>query len=219
VNHLKTEYAPWRLSKDGRKLLSPREETPQPCERGLQELIATYLEPKGYQVHGEIRWDGEEPGDTGIIRVTANQLEVLPDEEEPLSKAGIEQIIGLLRSRKPEDIRQGGEILDHYAQRIPGVLEALLPHLDDPVMEVRWCSIECLMFLEEDAEPAIPALIVALNDPHEWVRSAAAATLGAIGPKAAVAISALERLKDDESYGPRGRAQEALKLIRENQAT
>src|SRR5262249_42306850 len=160
------------LSDDASQLLPPLEETPQPYERGLQQLIATYLEPWGYRVEGEIRWRGEEPGDSGNLRVTANQLDILPDAEEPLNEVGIEQILDLLKSRNPEAIREAGDMIDYFGQPIPGILETLIPLLNDPVMEVRWRAAECLMLLEADAEPAIPALIVALNDSHEWVRSA-----------------------------------------------
>jgi HEAT repeat protein len=211
---LSTQYAPWRLSDDARNLLPPLEEPPQPYERGLQELITTYLEPRGYRVKGKILWEGEEPGDTGTLIVTANQLEVLPDEVEQLSKAGIKQILDLLRSRNPKSIHQATDMMDYFGQSIPGAVEVLIPLLNDPVMEVRWQAAGGLSVLAAEAESAIPALIAALQDPHEWVRSAAATALGAIGPKAAEAIPALEQLRNDPSYGPRGIGQDALERIR-----
>jgi hypothetical protein len=211
---LSTKYAPWRLSDNARYLLPPLEETAQPYERGLQEIITTCLEPWGYRVKGNIYWEGEEPGDTGMLRVKANQLEILPDEVEPLSEAGIKQILDLLRSRNPEAIRQAANMIDYCGQSIPGAVEVLIPLLNDSVMEVRWQAAGCLSALAAEAKPAVPALIAALKDSHEWVRSAAAETLGAIGSKAATAIPALEELRNDPSYGPRGIGQEALKRIR-----
>ena len=215
--YLQAQYAPWRVAGDGGRLLAPIEGTPQPYDRSLRALITTYLAPWGYRADGTILWEGEEPGDTGMQQVTSNTIALLPDEEEALGEAGIEDILGLLRSRDPESIRRASEIIGYYGEPIPGAIDALLVHLNDPVMEVRWRAIECMSELEEQAGPAVPALIAALTDAHEWVRSAAAATLGAMGPHAAAAIPALERLLNDPSYGPRGRAQQALPLVRGSQ--
>lgn len=43
----------------------------------LQYLILHFLEPWGYQLQGEVKWQGEDPTDQGVIRVENNQL-VLP---------------------------------------------------------------------------------------------------------------------------------------------
>jgi HEAT repeat protein len=124
--------------------------------------------------------------------------------------------MSLLRSRKPGQISLAVEIMMDVmkGEPIAGTVDVLCNHLCDRDLGVRLTAAQCLTEFGAHSEPAIPALITALKDPHEWVRAEAAAALAAIGPKAAAAIPALEQLRNDPCYGPCGRAQEALEAIR-----
>ncbi len=42
----------------------------------LQYLIDHFLRPWGYKLTGEVRWEGEDSGDIGIITVAANKIAV-----------------------------------------------------------------------------------------------------------------------------------------------
>ena len=55
---------------------------------------------------------------------------------------------------------------DDGGEPIAGTAEVLLGYLSDPVFEVRHSAAFCLTGLGAAAEPAIPALIAALSDPH-----------------------------------------------------
>jgi hypothetical protein len=46
----------------------------------LEYLLATFLGPWKYAVSGEVRWFGDDALDRGTLVVTANHLEVIPDE-------------------------------------------------------------------------------------------------------------------------------------------
>ena len=63
------------------------------------------------------------------------------------------------------------------------------------------------------AQPAVPALIVALKDKLGNVRLAAAESLAQIGPKAKAAIPALQASLQDRNNGVRYAAAQALKKI------
>ncbi len=42
----------------------------------LRYLIEHFFEPWGYTLNGEVKWSGQEPSDTGVIRVVSNDIEV-----------------------------------------------------------------------------------------------------------------------------------------------
>ena len=63
------------------------------------------------------------------------------------------------------------------------------------------------------AQPAVPALIVALKDTVGHVRLAAAEALGEIGPNAKAAIPALQKTRQDRNNGVRYAAAQAVKNI------
>ncbi len=65
------------------------------------------------------------------------------------------------------------------------------------------------------AEPAVPALTVALQDASPAIRAAACEALSQIGTPARVAFPALESALDDESFYVRRAARSALERLRE----
>lgn len=51
----------------------------------LKYLIRNFLEPKGYVLNGEVRYEGEDPSDRGTIRIVNNRVAV--SEEQVLEDA------------------------------------------------------------------------------------------------------------------------------------
>lgn len=48
----------------------------------LEYVIDHFLEPWGYRVYGDVRWQGEDESDRGVIRVENNRVAVCLDDEE-----------------------------------------------------------------------------------------------------------------------------------------
>lgn len=46
----------------------------------LQYLIHNFLAPWGYALNGQVEWNGEEPGDQGVIHVRDNEVRAVYDE-------------------------------------------------------------------------------------------------------------------------------------------
>ena len=72
------------------------------------------------------------------------------------------------------------------------------------------CSAQALSAV---GTPAVLALVGALEEPHWWIRTLAANTLGNIGPQADKAVPALVDLLKDEHWWVRRNAAEALGRI------
>jgi hypothetical protein len=49
----------------------------------LTYLIKHFLQPWGYVLNGEMRWEGEEEGDSGTIFVESNAVELVADDGDP----------------------------------------------------------------------------------------------------------------------------------------
>jgi hypothetical protein len=83
---------------------------------------------------------------------------------------------------------------------IKDAISGLIGALNDQSPMVRFFSAEALGYAGPEAEPAIPALILLLNDPKSAVRidddirPTASKALGEIGPKAKAALPALRNL-------------------------
>jgi hypothetical protein len=66
----------WQLS-DAR--LSIEGESRDEQVEWLRILILKFFQPSGYVLSGEVRWEGEQAGDTGIIHVDDNRVESVSD--------------------------------------------------------------------------------------------------------------------------------------------
>jgi HEAT repeat protein len=85
---------------------------------------------------------------------------------------------------------------------------------DDPDPNMRyWAARELGKSKGEDAGASVAALTVALGDPNDLVRAGAAYGLGDLGPAAASAQQALNRVSRDPSAQVREAAAYALKQI------
>jgi hypothetical protein len=80
--------------------------------------------------------------------------------------------------------------------------------------DVRAAAIEALTVVDIDANVAVAALVVALNDESPRVRVAAAEALGTYANAAASAIFALDAMAQDDDDSIRGAAHFALDAVR-----
>lgn len=73
-------YLQWVISEDGTRLEWDGSEKFYEYEEWLDYLLAECFTPWGYKLNGEIHWNGEEPGDEGIIYVKDNVAEAVESE-------------------------------------------------------------------------------------------------------------------------------------------
>lgn len=66
----------WQLS-EGR--LSIEGESRDEQDQWLRILILKFFQPNGYVLSGEVKWEGEQAGDSGVIHVDDNRVESLSD--------------------------------------------------------------------------------------------------------------------------------------------
>ena len=64
----------WVPTEDGKRLVWDEGEKFYEYVPWIKYLIVKILEPRGYTVHGEVFWEGEESGDKGIIVVKKNKV-------------------------------------------------------------------------------------------------------------------------------------------------
>ena len=48
-------------------------------EGWLRLLVARFFQPNGYRLSGEVSWDGDQSGDTGVIYVEEDRIEAVAD--------------------------------------------------------------------------------------------------------------------------------------------
>ncbi len=140
------------------------------------------------------------------------------EERESLSTEQFRKLVDKLESENEEERNNAINGAAYYAADLPNDAALYIAKkLAHESINVRFAAATCLSEIGELAQPAIKEFVNGLKDSHEWVRSACALALGNIGPGASDAIRALEELTKDPSYGPGGRAREALmKIKKEN---
>lgn len=94
------------------------------------------------------------------------------------------------------------------------VLAAFETEIVSPRALTRLAAVHRVIPLKGWAKPAVPRLVVALQDSSWDVRASAATALGEIGPAAAEALDALAAAANDPKSGIVESAQEAIKKIR-----
>jgi hypothetical protein len=201
----------WRVSHDGSSLELP-DQAPGALET-LRILVESVLPDLGIVPSGELTWRGED-GAVGRVSVVGQAIQVESPQEEDLPELEIARVLQALASGSKDERLQAAEVLEAFGVSTTEPLRALSVALGDPDLEVRMRAANTLAGLGPDSAPIVGALVAALDDPEPWMQAAAAEALGAIGPGAAEAIPALERLATHPSYGPAGRAKEALARIR-----
>jgi len=74
-------WCQWKPSKDGMHLIWDGGEKFYHYTEWIQYIIEKILKPRGYILNGEVKWQGEDPEDSGTIRVVKNQVEVVQSGE------------------------------------------------------------------------------------------------------------------------------------------
>ncbi len=67
------------ISEDREYILPEQDESRHGFRLWLRLLIEHYLAPRGYVLHGEVTWEGEERDDCGTVFVKDNQVEAVDD--------------------------------------------------------------------------------------------------------------------------------------------
>jgi len=143
-------------------------------------VVAVWLEPNG-SILGKLR------GEPFFLGRTGSHWSRTLAAENPVKKEAAIKALG-----------EGG------ADSVP-VLEFLLRQQSADA-EVRWTAAELLGKLGSAARPAAPALIAALEDSDQHVRSVSATSLSTIEAPAADAVGPLAKLLDREATVPTLRA-------------
>ena len=65
-------WCQWTPSEDGTKIVHDEGEKFYDYVEWLEYIVAHFLMPWGLTLNGEVKWDGEESSDVGIIRVVDN---------------------------------------------------------------------------------------------------------------------------------------------------
>jgi hypothetical protein len=198
----------WRISPNGALLYLPSDEHPD-VFAAIRVLLAEVLPSLGLVAAGAVTWHGED-GAQGEIRIEGGQVTI---SEPPLERPAHEEVGRLTRqlaAGSEAEKLEAVEVLEFFQVSSPPVVEALAGALDDSSLQVRTRAANALASLGPLALPALHALLLALRQSDQWVQCAAAEAIGAIGPAAAEALPALRELQLHPSYGPSGRATEAI---------
>ena len=137
--------------------------------------------------------------DDGDVRVRRASLHAIA-LVGPKANAAVPAVLKVL-AEDPEPLFRSGaaSALTKIGGGVPEVYLALVEKLrGDDDNEVRASVAAALGTMQSAAEAIVPLLISALEDPNPNVRLNAARALGDLGPKAASATSALERLSQDD---------------------
>ena len=69
-------WCQWVPNKDGTEIKWDGSEKFYEYVPWIQYLITKILAPRGYALNGEVKWQGEDPEDMGIIEIVNNEVKV-----------------------------------------------------------------------------------------------------------------------------------------------
>ena len=98
----------WQLS-GGR--LSVEGESRGEQDEWLRLLIVRFFQPKGHTLSGEVSWEGDQSGDTGVIHVNDNRVESVNDS---ITNVGPSWRPQLPEPKVVELVRAGRIVLAHW---------------------------------------------------------------------------------------------------------
>ena len=128
------------------------------------------------------------------------------------AEAGPDQVVTMLGDSKPAVRAASCHLLALMGPRARHTMDALVKVLTDPDPQTRRKAAFALRQIGADKK-TLPALTQALQDSEWLVRFYAVEALGSLGPQAAPAAAALQRLARDESPEIRQATFEALKRL------
>ena len=93
----------------------------------LRLLIVRFFQPNGYTLSGEVSWEGDQSGDTGVIHLDDNRVESVTDS---ITNPGPSWRPQLPEPKVVELVRAGRIVLAHWesgdlAAQIRGLSRAL----------------------------------------------------------------------------------------------
>ncbi|KAG0579891.1 hypothetical protein KC19_4G132000 [Ceratodon purpureus] len=141
-------WCQWMLSDDGAKLQWSGAEKFYCYTEWLRYFI-TRVFPQGTVLNGEVRYEGEELGDEGVIQITDNRIRVVVDGEQPELRMENTEIICLQFASAAPHIVQS---LRHYRKHHDMILG--LPLKAD-------YYISCIMDLADKLDGTLPL--------REWI--------------------------------------------------
>ena len=77
----------------------------------LRLLIVRFFQPNGYTLSGEVSWEGDQSGDTGVIHLDDNRVESVNDS---ITNAGPSWRPQLPEPKVVELVRSGRIVLEHW---------------------------------------------------------------------------------------------------------
>ncbi|GEM_PF-7083313 len=202
----------WKISPNGTLLHLPAgEDHPNPF-LAIEYFVTELLPSIGLRAEGEVRWHGEDGGQ-GEIGVANGTVVITTPEPKRLDRREVERLLDQLTTGSDEDRKMAAQVLQAFNEDGPEVIAALAVALSSASVEVRIAAANLLAAFGPKALPALSALRTALRDSEAWVQAAAAEAIGEIGPAAAIALPDLVELRKHPSYGPSGRALEAIRKL------
>ncbi len=225
-----TRHCGWEPSENGATLRWDGEENFADYAEWATFLFAHFLIPRGYRLRGEVRWQGEDEDDHGVLCVRGDIVVAEPPvfEVDPKRVADLREQLAkpatsnAARSRRLEAI--GNLVGLVFESRSRELLALLAEYLADPEPKIRTLVVDGLgMLLDRGSEPGrpppnepfaeveiAPLIRRALADTDERVRVACTRALQLVADGAAD----LERLSTrDPSQSVRDEATYALRDI------
>ncbi len=203
----------WRSSANGHLLSLPSDHEDRDSIASLKRLVVEVLPSLSAAASGDATWIGED-GERGLLRVENGLVEVLEPEAEALASREVARLLAQLKRGTEAEKLEAAEIIDYLEVSPEDFVETLAEGLSDPSLKVRMRMADSLAAFGSASLPALDRLVASLGDHEPWMQAAAAEAIGEIGAGARAAIPALEQLTRHPSYGPSGRAREALAKIR-----
>jgi hypothetical protein len=177
----------------------------------IERARATIFGPLGVTLTGTLRAVGEDEAHLATVLVSAGEVRI--ERHDLDDDPSLDDWIAALQADDPELRADAAAALADSASE--SAVEALAAAArDDDAEAVRCRALESLGHLGNMATSALPTLLDGLQDPSPFVRYWATFALGRLGPAAASAQGALEKLTTDSADGPRFGAIDALRRIR-----
>lgn len=110
-----SRFCQWIPNDDGTAILWDEGEKFRHFDKWIEYLIDTYLKPWGYNLNGEVVWEGNQVGELGTVRVRGNEVEIYNGypcygnpESDPVLSA-LESFVGYLSEEGDDFLENLGD--------------------------------------------------------------------------------------------------------------